>query len=533
MQERLKEIPKKLLEYWNKWTSKQKTVVISVVSAVIVMIAILVAVLGRTKYVELDTFADTKTAGSVISLLRESTITTKLGSDNVTVLVDEEQYADAMMAVAASELTETGFDWKEMLNTSITTTNGERLLRQHLKTEYDLETALKKYYVGIDSIDVMYTAKDTSNRILSSSKEIPVSVAIIKNNKFKESDAETIAYWVAYAVGNETTELITIGDQYGNLLYNGPEDENEEEIDLTDKAMVEKGIRDTYIDTVKGAMLMNNFTDVDVAPNIVMDFNKVKEMLTEYLPLEGEIFGVMTEHHQTSSEGENGVGDIPGTDSNDEVDYMLTNGNEGSYETSTEDAYYQPSVRVEEKVYDQGTVNKASSSIAVTANRVITRTEEQLEILGLLDDMSFDEYVLRNSDPIQTETDEDLVAMISMATGIPEDNIKLITYDIYKYIEREEVARDWTFYFQILLAVILVAFLLFVVFRGMAPVEVTEVEPELSIETLLATTKENQSLEDVEFSEQSETRKMIEKFFEENPEAVAQLLRNWLNEDWD
>ena len=67
----------------------------------------------------------------------------------------------------------------------------------------------------------------------------------------------------------------------------------------------------------------------------------------------------------------------------------------------------------------------------------------------------------------------------------------------------------------------------------MAPVEVTELEPELSVEQLLATTKENQSLEDVEFSEQSETRKRIEKFFEENPEAVAQLLRNWLNEDWD
>ena len=67
MQERLKELPKKFLEYWNKWTSKQKTIIISAILAVVVMIAILVAVLGRTKYVELDTFADTKTAGSVVS----------------------------------------------------------------------------------------------------------------------------------------------------------------------------------------------------------------------------------------------------------------------------------------------------------------------------------------------------------------------------------------------------------------------------------------------------------------------------------
>ena len=152
---------------------------------------------------------------------------------------------------------------------------------------------------------------------------------------------------------------------------------------------------------------------------------------------------------------------------------------------------------------------------------------------GLLDDMTYEEYVARHSEPIRTATPDELISLIAKATGIPEENVVLITYDDINYTPMEEVAKDWTFYFQLLLAVILIAFLLFVVFRGMAPVEVTELEPELSVEQLLATTKENQSLEDVEFSEQSETRKMIEKFFEENPEAVAQLLRNWLNEDWD
>ena len=62
MQERLKELPKKFLEYWNKWTSKQKTIIISAIAAVIVLVAILVAVLGRTKYVEVGTFDDTKTS---------------------------------------------------------------------------------------------------------------------------------------------------------------------------------------------------------------------------------------------------------------------------------------------------------------------------------------------------------------------------------------------------------------------------------------------------------------------------------------
>ena len=55
------------------------------------------------------------------------------------------------------------------------------------------------------------------------------------------------------------------------------------------------------------------------------------------------------------------------------------------------------------------------------------------------------------------------------------------------------------------------------------------------METLLQTTKENEeeNLEDIGFKEKSEARVLIEKFVEEKPEAVASLLRNWLNEDWE
>lgn len=62
-------------------------------------------------------------------------------------------------------------------------------------------------------------------------------------------------------------------------------------------------------------------------------------------------------------------------------------------------------------------------------------------------------------------------------------------------------------------------------------------EPELSVETLLETTRQqeelDESLQDIGFSEKSETRILIEKFVEGNPEAAASLLRNWLNEEWD
>ena len=72
------------------------------------------------------------------------------------------------------------------------------------------------------------------------------------------------------------------------------------------------------------------------------------------------------------------------------------------------------------------------------------------------------------------------------------------------------------------------------VFRSARPLTVEEKEPELSVEEMLRTTKEQQTpLEDIDLQEKSEIRKAIEKFVDENPEAVALLLRNWLNEGWD
>lgn len=76
--------------------------------------------------------------------------------------------------------------------------------------------------------------------------------------------------------------------------------------------------------------------------------------------------------------------------------------------------------------------------------------------------------------------------------------------------------------------------LAFVIIRSARPLTVEETEPELSVEEMLATARENQpSVEEIIENEKSETRKAIEKFVDENPEAVALLLRNWLNEGWE
>ncbi len=533
MPDQIKEIWKKILEFWNKWTKKQKIIVGSIAGATILLVVVFVVLLSRTQYVDLYTFNSTETASKAISSLKENSISAKLGADRNTVQVDEKKYVDAMVVVSNSSLGDDSFSIPDLFNASLTTTNGERLLRTHLYSQSEVKRVIEMF-TGVKEATVTWMPKDTSNSILAKNQKIPVSILLLTDSNFKKSEAEAIAKLAAAAAGNEDTEDVSILDQYGNVLYDGPVKVTEEEALISDKIKIQQFFEESYRQRVEAAILMNGFTKVDVAPHLKMNFDKVEEFLKEYIPLEGENFGVITQQQIISSTGSGGVGDIPGTDSNDDsTDYFLTGANGGQSTYDMTQTTYVPTEKITNTIYDVGVISDSDSRIWVTCVRVRALTKSDLKTMGLLEDVSYEEYVLNHSKEQEVEVNEKLIEGIAAATGIPETNVVVTAYDVFEFTDDTPVKNvDWELIIQVALAIVLLGILAFVILRGMKPVEVTEAEPELSIEQLLATTKENQSLEDVEFSEESETRRMIEKFFDENPEAVAQLLRNWLNEDW-
>ena len=147
--------------------------------------------------------------------------------------------------------------------------------------------------------------------------------------------------------------------------------------------------------------------------------------------------------------------------------------------------------------------------------------------------MTFDEFIAKNNTTNTITISDDEVNLIAAATGVSADKITVLAYEVPQFVSSTNTSKGISNYLMIILTVLIIALLIFVILRGASPLAAEEEEPELSVEQLLATTKENQSLDDIEFSDKSETRKMIEKFVDENPEAVAQLLRNWLNDEWE
>lgn len=530
MTERIKQIPKQLLEFWNKYSSKQKTIIISVVCTVFFAFILLFYLMGRTEYEVLRISESSQEASKVASLLEEEGIKYQLADDRLTISVDKKRLDDAVLILAGNDLPSTGITMDELLNNSLSTTNSDRTLKLNLFIQNQMRNYIKTMK-GVKDAQVNYIPRENSNSILTTEEDTSASVLLTVEDDFEVATAETIAEVVASIIGNSSTDKIKVADQNGNLLFGGEEDLYSGSANSNED--YKERLRNTFINNLYMGLLKSGYEDAEIMPNLVFNMDKVSELYTEYSPAEGQDQGVYGHSYTYNSENAGSSGGVPGTTSNDGTDYMMPDANSSSGLVDIEEIDYLPNERVTNIEYEIGTIDAQQSSLSIVLRKITTHTQEELELNGTLEGTTFQEYALQNDDKIKTEVDPEIITMVSLASGIPENNIQITAYEQPVFVPKAEVIRSWTDYLQIILAVLIVALLVFVVFKGFGPVNVTELEPELSVEQLLATTKENQTIDDIEFNEVSEVRKMIEKFVDEKPEAVAQLLRNWLNDDWN
>ena len=138
MVDKLKQIPVQLLKQWNKYTSKQKTIIISVIATVFLALMILVTFMNRTVYQTLIVNETTKDASAVAELLDDKGIAYKLDSDKVTILVDKRKYSDALLIVYSSDVPTSGLTMEQLMNNDLSTTNSDRNLKNHLYIQSEI-----------------------------------------------------------------------------------------------------------------------------------------------------------------------------------------------------------------------------------------------------------------------------------------------------------------------------------------------------------------------------------------------------------
>ena len=535
MADRLKEIPAKVLEWWNKFTTRQKSIIIGIAAVAVFTFAIIIYVFSKPQYTVLLTCDTTSEAAEAVDILDGAGIAYELSSDGMKIQVDSSDKATASLALASAGYAPDDVALSDYLNGGLSTTASDK---QKYYQEY-MEKYIIQTFSGMSAVKnvrVHLNIPEQTGTLSDQQRESSAYIQLELDGTFTSANAANLAKAAATILGNETTANITILDQESNLLFAGGDDYSTAGVASSMQEL--KNTAESYMaNQVKKVLYATNqFNSIEVTSYLDMDFSEYQESVKEYYANDGYDQGMLAHQSIFESESTNdGGGTIPGTDSNDSdvgTTYVSPDSSSSESSSTETDSDYLPNERLTTTTENAGGIDRGSSSISVAAIRFNEIYEEDVERQGLLDGTTWEEYKLANGADSRIEVDTDFYSLVAQATGISEDNITIVAYETPIFYDKEAFDVNWQTVASVVMLILILALLAFVVLRSMRARSAAAEEEELSVENLLQSTPEAE-LEDIDVEAKSETRKLIEKFVDENPEAAASLLRNWLNEEWE
>lgn len=536
MPEQIKKYLAKAKELWEKLNSRQKKIFISSAAFIAVAIIILVFVMTRKEYETLIACSSATEASEVKKLLDDHPeIHYNIKGNNKVFEVLKADYQNAFYLLVENDVPSSGYTWESITaNNSWSTTNSERKYQEKLLKESKIESILKMYE-NIKNARVELSIPEESYSVLHKNEETTANVTLELSGRLPDGIGEELAKTIAYMIGNETTEHIIIMDTKLNVVFSGTSGSDKNIYNLTGQAAHTAQLENALSGKLSTLLLsLGPYNVATVVPSLRVDYNVTNTKRTTYSIPDDREEGYKTKYYYTYTEGAYTGGEVgaASNDSEEGTTYELNNGGTTSYSTTIQELYAINEV-VEQIQGESGVIQLDDSGLAVSLTIYRAYDEDELRARGELDEMTFEEFKAAHEDIISIEPHDALYSMLEAASGIPIANIHITINQVPFFQGSIKEGFNFVRYIPLFILAVIVGLLAFVVFRSTRAVEVTEMEPELSVEALLeATRQQEQPLEDIEFNEKSEARKVIERFVDDNPDAVAILLRNWLDNGW-
>ena len=159
MAEKLKEILGKILAWWNKFTSKQKTIIIAITAIVIFTFVILIYVFTKPNYTKLGTYESSATAAEIVEILDAAGITHQESTDARTIEVLEDQIAQANLAIASEGYLPDDLKYTDFVEVGMGTTSADRnkqyqdYVEAKIKNMFMKSTPIKDVAVTVTLVD--------------------------------------------------------------------------------------------------------------------------------------------------------------------------------------------------------------------------------------------------------------------------------------------------------------------------------------------------------------------------------------------
>ncbi len=546
MQQKFLDIWQSTLQRWHNLEKRQK--ISLVITTVVLLLSLIIAVylITRPNMVPLAVNQSASDIGQIQTGLKDMGINSQLTDNGRSIMVAEKDLAQAQVDLAAKNIPATsGFTWANALEASgMGTTDMIKKENIRRSLQNDLEKKLLAFE-GVEAAKADLIPPEENNFFTENKQSASVGVVLTVKPGFQINSAQatSIARQIARSVKGLNIENIEITDQNMNTLFSGVEElaqksrgEDAYLLELQRKREIESKVRH---------ILSPNYDDVRVMANISLKLDKtVRKDTTMAPPVADKDIGViLTEKTSsqsatnTTNEGEPGVG----ANNQNPPTYVNPEGQTGGTANSkTSDIQYGYNTSETQTQGSIGVLVPDASSLTVFVYENITYDQRYMTENGLLNGQRWEDFKaaqtqLSRSTPITIPPD--LENAVQRGTGIP--NVFVMGFQLPIFIDDIQPPLEIGQIVMFSILALLILLLAFGLIKKTKADEITEIEPELSVEDMLVSTQmeeekeEEMRLAEINLIQESQTLLQIEKFVQDKPEAVASLLRNWLNEEWE
>lgn len=521
MPEALKRLQQQAIELWKDMDGSQRARMITVSILVVLGLSIGIFWVTRPNYEYLfNGRMDEKEVSEISKVLTDNRIEHKL-VDGGNIKVKARDIEQAQLMLSQEGYPKGGMTFTDALSSiklSTTESDKKKIFKEY--TEQKIARGLKT----IDAISSAIVNISIPEREVYLGDEktdaTKASVLVKSNGSLSKQQIAGIENFVAGSVeGLDKKNVEIIDQETGNMLNSGDEG------DISTNTTTQMGLQNEkkkQMEEQVANLLPPLFDGVKVAANIVLDFNTESTKEVIYSPVLDDT-GVIrsTEEHKEEVQNGSSTGGVPGTDSNTGVgtpSYASSNGG-SSYKKTDSVKNYEINQVNKETEKGLGQVDYGKSSITVTLMYGDKKKEA----------------------PAQNDIDT-YTKMIQNATGIAVGNITIASFKISEVQSEKQEFDIWGLIGKVVPLLLLAVF---VVLLAMGVMRNGEIESSLvlsrggggSLSSKLlmnvSAMNEDEYLPEIELEEKNEVKKQIDKFVKKKPEAVAQLLRNWLSDEWE
>ncbi len=527
MPEALKRFGQQIAEYWKNLDKSQKRR-IYITSAILAVSIILGLIwITRPNNVVLVSGADPKEVKEMQAILSERGIKNSVMGGNL--IVDMKDSDRARFELAASGYPKHGMTFADALE--LISFNSTESDKKQVWKERDRQSIIAqlKMFDFIEDAEIQIVVPEKS--YFDNVEKKPTAAVTVKtrDGTLTPSQVEGIKAVVSKSIEGLDPEDITVVDTTGRMFDSEYADSTMAALNTQESLRLKRKYELTNAVYELFNVQSDAYDMVKVVVNPVLDFDRQVSQSREISSPEGAEPGLgLVESSEVIKESvvNTAAAGVPGIETNpgDEPPvYQIGDNQNGNYQKnhSVYSYLYNQTETEHEKAVGNIIPEKTTATITLMyGNRV------------------------KDDSRLTPEYIEAFRQAAGNAIGVPPQNVSVVSLKLAPAEVAEptlndrlkEIVNDYGF-FAVMMVLILVLMISAIPRRKQEEVAelaaaAAEEQAAVAVPRFVAP-EPTEPLPEIDLEEKSEVKKQIDKFVTQKPEAVAQLLRNWLSEDWE